>query len=38
MSELAQKPPDFKHVVDVVEEVQKELEALVPDSWKYELR
>lgn len=37
-SGLAQEPPDFKRAVDLVEEVREELEALVPHSWKDELR
>lgn len=37
-SGLAQEPTDYKRVVDLVGEVREELEALVPESWKDELR
>lgn len=35
---LAQEPTDYKRIVDLVGEVREELEALVPESWKDELR
>ena len=35
---LIQEPTDYKRVVDLVGEVRGELEALVPESWKDELR
>lgn len=37
-SGLAQQPTDYKRVVDLVGEVREQLEALVPESWKDELR
>lgn len=37
-SGLAQEPTDYKRVVDLVGEVRQELVALVPESWKDELR
>lgn len=37
-SGLAQEPTDYKRVVDLVGEVRKELEELVPANWKDELR
>ena len=37
-SGLVQEPTDYKRVIDLVGEVREELEALVPESWKDELR
>ncbi|KAG0600305.1 hypothetical protein M758_11G023200 [Ceratodon purpureus] len=37
-SGLVQEPTDYKRVIDLVGEVREELEALVPDTWKDELR
>jgi len=35
---LAQKPTDYKRFVSLIGEVREELEALVPEGWRDELR
>eukprot|EP01018_Ginkgo_biloba_P001447 Gb_12075 [translate_table: standard] len=35
---LARNPPDYAQVIGLVKEVRDELDALVPQSWKQELR
>lgn len=37
-ADLAQKPTDYKRFVSLIGEAREELEALVPEGWRDELR